>query len=285
MQHWLKRRVASASFLPVAGLSLALALPGCSEPPEPPPPPPPKMRMTPPQQPFAIIERVLAGAGLEGLPRIEATLLAQAEAEQLMRLAYPDQPSQLVTVRDGEQLYNARAHAALRLTGRTVLIVQNENSEDCHACTGRTSIFYFDEAGQRLTNSFPLVLEGADWGGPQEIRAVDVGGPTLLLRWDFQQQGYFFEGYHLARLAPDRVVLLGAFPSMASNDGTDENVLHRVQLAGAGLSADGRSLELRYAGRQTTQRTGAVRPIEEQRSVTLDGVEDAWIATWGHGSW
>jgi hypothetical protein len=280
------RRALAASPLPCVGLFLAFTLVGCSEESEPPPPPPPaSLRMTPPPQPFVMVERILAGAGLEGLPGFEATLLPQAEAERLMRLAYPGQPSQLVTVRDGAELYNARPFAALRLPERTILIVQNENSTDCHACSGRTSLFYFDAAGQSLTNSFPLVLEGADWGGPQEIRVIDVGGPTLLLRSDFQQQGYYFEGYQLARLALDRVELLGTFPSLASNDGTIEQVIYRVQLAGAGLSGDGRSLTLRYTGRQTSQPNAVVRPIEEERSITLDGVADPWVQGWGQQAW
>jgi hypothetical protein len=269
-----------------AAILTVIALLGCSEEPESAPPrrPPQKMTPTTPPPPV-IVRRILAGGGLEGLAGIDATLLPPAEVERLMRLAYPGQPSNLVTVRDGDAFYNARALAALRFSDRTILLVQNENGEDCHACTGRTSIFYFDAAAQRLTNSFPLALEGADWGGAQEIRLVDIGGPALLLRSDFQQMGYFFEDYRLFRLAAGRVEALGEFPSLASNDGTIEDVLYRVQLAGAALSADGRAVILRYVGRQTNQPAGTVRPIEEERTVTLDGDADGWTENWGREAW
>ena len=266
-----------------AAFLLSALLTACS--PEPRNVPAPQPEAPAPAPRPIVVERVLDGGGLAGLPGLGATLLPAAERDRLMPLAYPGQPSNLITVRDGDALYNARPLAAFRLPDRIVLLVQNASSETCHACSGRTSVFYFDPGGQRLTHSFPLALDGADWGQPQEIQLVDVGGPSLLLHWDFQQQGYYFEGHVLYRLGGSRIEPLAEFPSLGSNDGTIDPVIYRVQLAGAGLSADGRSLTLRYAGRQTTSATGAVRQIEEDRSVTLDGVADAWVQPWGHSPW
>lgn len=129
------------------------------------------------------------------------------------------------------------------------------------------------------------MLEGADWGEPQEVKLIDVDGPALLLRWDYQQMGYYGAGYNLFRLGQSRIEPLAQFPSLRSNGGTSENLIYEVRLAGAELSGDRRRVILRYVGHLTNQATGGVRTIEDEQTVTLDGTHDAWIENWGIESW
>ncbi len=239
---------------------------------------------SPPVETGELSKVVLAGAGLPGLQSFDSSIMLPAEElNALFSAAYGGRAPGTVTVtaNDGAvpELLDAQPYVAFRNGAMLVLLVTHVNAQDCHACAGRTSVFYFNAADKSLAQSFPLSIQGNDWGEPQDMQLVKLpdGNTAGLFKWGGGNQGYFCGGYQIIRFGDNGVELAAKFPS--EFDDTSATGTASVGLSGVGPGPGGNSLQLRFSGK-TQDDDGNMKPINEDRKVTLDGHPDAWIDDW-----
>lgn len=239
---------------------------------------------SPPVETTDLSKLVFAGAGLSGLKLLDgAAVLPADELNALFSIAYGGRAPGTVTVTtDGgwaPELLDAQPFAAFRDGNKLILLVTHMNAADCHACSGRTSVFYFNADDRSLAKSFPLAIQGTGWGEAQEMQLIQLpdGETAGLFMGGGGGQGYFCTSHQIIRFGTNEAKLVADFPS--GYDDAGANGTTSIDLVGIGPASDRNSLQLRFAGK-TQDDAGNIKPINEDRTVTLDGQKEAWIDEW-----
>lgn len=222
---------------------------------------------------------VLKGGGLRGLPKIaESAKLSATLMNELFALAYDGRAAGRVMVENADgELLDARPQVAFRTPQNIILLVSHASASDCHACSGSTSVYYFDTAGKRLVQGYPFSMPGAFWGQSEQFDIVSMGdGFGAVASSGSMWQGYACSFAGIFRFASGGPREVGGFTSAYDTTGAGGGT--RVELQGAELDG-GDNLKLRFVGR-AQEADGSVKQIAEERVLTLDGVEDSWLSDW-----
>lgn len=220
------------------------------------------------------------GAGLAGLRKVSPRqILAADELARLFALAYDGQtPRRFVVSRDGEN-FLAEPVLAFRTNDGIAMFVDHVAEEDCHACSGFTSVVYFDPSGEQVRRRFPFAISGSGWGSEAAnfVSPLDGSGYLVYSVGGGGGQGYFCESVRLFSLDESGVRQVADFPSSFSDAGAGGST--DVTLVGIGVIDGGQSLRLRFEG-SASDTTGDARPVSEERILTLDGQSDGWLSDW-----
>ena len=279
------RRDRARSIVSTAAIALAMGLAACSQPVD---------EVESPAQPSAASpntsegskpEMLLAGGGLAGLRLLSPSeRLSADEMAELFERAFPEQSAGKVASKrksDGADL-DAKPFAAFRSNDRTILIVENRSEEDCKACSGAVSVYYFDSQGVELTKSMPHVIESGTWGEPSTARLARLpdGRALLVLMPFWMGQGFTSESVDLYTFESAGPRQLASIPKTLGDDnGLTIGQPYEIKAIGIAPSSDSQTIKIRYAG-QIGGEDGNPSRIEEERTITLDGVDDAWLKTW-----
>ncbi len=234
-----------------------------------------------PEKPTVIGGPVVhAGGGLQGLTSIKPEMLLDTDSMvQLMSVVFSKQGTAQIIVDDGENNYDAKPLAAIRFGNEIIFLVNNTNTNDCHNCSGATSVYYMSSDGSVVKAAYPFTFSGNGWGGSSRLEAILLpnGGLGILLSSGFTAQGYTCGSYDLVQVAPGRPHRLTNFP-----DGYDDsgNFGPSTTLSLVGMEwVSNEKLRLHWDGSRKSE-NGEFTPLMEDREVSLDGSEPGWIANW-----
>lgn len=227
-------------------------------------------------------ERLLAGGGLPGLPKLaNSRFLSANDSATLMTTVYPDESEGVVTVQHDENLFNAVPQMAYRAdNGDIIFLVGHTNTEECHICEGSTSVFRLDRSGKTILASSPFSLPGMSWGGTAPIALAQLpnGKVVAFLESSYSQMGYSCSSREVFDLESSPARSLASFPDVFDNTGNYGPT--SLQIAGIEAKSP-ESLKIKWTG-VTKTADGSQEPIFEERTVTLDGAAEPWISSWPH---
>ena len=110
-----------------------------------------------------------------------------------------------------------------------VLITEQKDEQDCHACRGYIGIHYLSEhnGSFQLRKSWPEAIEGSGWGKPPSVWRVTkefTAYPAIYTETGYMYQGDSGEDAGITELQPDQPVTSESVDLGLSNEGNYEQV-------------------------------------------------------------